>query len=233
MIMRAILILIATAAFIAAPAVTTPFMGYDPAMFPVVIARPSIQPAGYAFAIWGLIYAWLLVHAGFGVLRRSDAVWDAVRLPHLGALVLGTAWLAIASFYPLTATAAIAVMAGFTLWSFLGAIPAHDRWLLAAPLGLFAGWLTAASMVSLGVILAGYGWLSDTGAALAMLAVILAVAVVVQLRQASMPSYSVSVVWAAIGVAAVNWQDNPLVAYSALIGAGIQTGVALWAFQRR
>ena len=50
-LMRAILILIATAAFIAAPAVTTPFTGYDPGMFPVVIAHPSIQPAGYAFAI--------------------------------------------------------------------------------------------------------------------------------------------------------------------------------------
>ena len=41
-------------------------MGYDPGQFPVVIARPSIQPAGYAFAIWGLIYAWLMAHAGFG-----------------------------------------------------------------------------------------------------------------------------------------------------------------------
>ena len=169
-LMRAILILIATAAFIAAPAVTTPFTGYDPGMFPVVIAHPSIQPAGYAFAIWGLIYAWLLVHAGFGLMRRSDPVWDAVRLPHLGGLLLGTVWLAIASLYPLTATAAIVVMAGFTLWAFLVASPARDLWLLAAPLGLFAGWLTAASMVSLGVMLAGYGWLSDTGAALTMLA---------------------------------------------------------------
>ena len=208
-------------------------MGYDPGQFPVVIARPSIQPAGYAFAIWGLIYAWLKAHAGFGLMRRDDPIWNAVRLPHLGALVLGTAWLAIANGYPVTATAAIVVMAGFALRAFLQTSPAHDRWLLSAPLGLFAGWLTAASMVSLGVILAGYGWLSDTGAALTMLAVILIVAVVVQLRQASMPSYSVSVVWASIGVAAVNWQDNPVAAYAALIGAGVQAGVALWAFRRR
>ena len=166
-------------------------------------------------------------------MRRDDPIWNAVRLPHLGALVLGTAWLAIANGYPVTATAAIVVMAGFALRAFLQASPAHDRWLLSAPLGLFAGWLTAASMVSLGVILAGYGWLSDTGAALTMLAVILIVAVVVQLRQPSMPSYSVSVVWASIGVAAVNWQDNPVAAYAALIGAGVQAGVALWAFRRR
>ena len=231
--MRALLVLLATLAFVVAPAVTPPFMGYDPGLFPVRIERASIQPAGFAFAIWGAIYAWLVVHAGLGLLRRSDPVWERVRLPHLGALVLGSAWLGIAGGYPLTATAAILAMAGFGIWAFLAASLDQDRWLLAAPLGLFAGWLTAASMVSLGVILAGYGWLSDTGSALAMLAVILAVAVTVQLRRASMPVYSVSVVWAAIGIAAVNWQPNPPVAYAALAGAALQAAVAVWALLRR
>ena len=231
--MRSFLVLLATLAFVVAPAVTPPFMGYDPGLFPVRIERASIQPAGFAFAIWGAIYAWLVVHAGFGLLRRSDPVWERVRLPHLGALVLGSAWLGIAGGYPLTATAAILAMAGFGIWAFLAASLDQDRWLLAAPLGLFAGWLTAASMVSLGVILAGYGWLSDTGSALAMLAVILAVAVTVQLRQASMPVYTVSVVWAAIGIAAVNWQPNPPVVYAALAGAALQAAVAVWALLRR
>jgi hypothetical protein len=229
----AVLVLLLTAAFIAAPSVTTPFMGYDPASFPVVIARPSIQPAGYAFALWGIIYLWLLVHAVFGMTRRLDAVWERVRLPHLGSLALGTAWLAIASGYPLTATVAIVVMAGFTLAAFIAADPAQDRWLLQGPLGLFAGWLTAASMVSVGVMVAGYGWLSDTTTALAMLAVILVTAIAVQTRRPSMPTYSAAVVWAAIGVAVVNWQDNPTVAYAAAFGAVIQATVALRAFARR
>ena len=51
--MRSVIILLATLAFVAAPSVTPPFMGYDPGMFPVRIERPSVQPAGYAFAIWG------------------------------------------------------------------------------------------------------------------------------------------------------------------------------------
>ena len=228
----ALLILVATLAFIAAPSLTTPFMGYDPASFPVVIERPSIQPAGYAFALWGLIYLWLLLHAGFGMTRRQDALWEKVGLPHLGSLVLGTAWLAIASGYPLTATVAIIVMAGFTLTAFLAADPTRDRWLLQAPLGLFAGWLTAASMVSLGVMIAGYGWLSDTATALTMLAVILTVALVVQWRRPSMPTYSAAIVWAAIGVAVVNWQDNPTAAYAAVLGALVQAGFATWALAR-
>lgn len=230
--MRNIIILLATAAFIAAPAVTPPFMGYDPGLFPVSITRPSIQPAGYAFSIWGVIYLWLLVSAAFGLTRGSDSVWVKPFVPHLGALLLGTIWLAIASSWPLTATATIIAMAGFTLWSFLSADPVQNRWLQHAPLGLFAGWLTAASCVSFGVIIAGYGWLSDTAAAMAMLVAILMIALTIQLRRPTMPTYSVAVVWAAIGVALVNWTANPPVAYVALAGAAIQSAAALRAFSR-
>ncbi len=231
--MRSLILLIATLAFVLAPALTPPFMGYDPGLFPVVIARPSIQPAGFAFAIWGVIYAWLLISAVFGLTRRNDPTWQATRLPHLGALILGAAWLAIASGFVLTATVTIVVMAGFTLAGFLTASPTQDRWWLQAPLGLFAGWLTAESMVSLGVIVAGYGILSDTATALTMLALILLAAIVVQSRRPTMPTYSVAVVWAAIGVAVVNWQANRAVAYAAITGAAIQTLVAASLLLRR
>jgi hypothetical protein len=231
--MRAILVLLATLAFVAAPAVTPPFMGYDPATFPVRIDRPAIQPAGYAFSIWGVIYLWLLVHAAFGLMRRQDAAWQRVRWPNLGALVLGTAWLAIAGSYPVTATVTIIAMAGFTLVAFLAADPKADRWLLQAPLALFAGWLTAASMVSLGVVLAGHGWLTNTGAALAMLGAVIAVAGWVQWRRPGMPVYSVSVIWAALGVAVVNWADLRGVALAAMAGAAVQGAIALWGLARR
>ncbi len=50
---RAVLLLVVTIAFALTPAITPPVEGYDPALFPVQITRPMIQPAGYAFAIWG------------------------------------------------------------------------------------------------------------------------------------------------------------------------------------
>ncbi len=61
-------------------------------------------------------------------------------------------------------------MAIAALAAFLRADPDRDRWMLSAPTAILAGWLTAASAVSTGVTLAGYGWLSDTAAAGAMLA---------------------------------------------------------------
>ena len=67
---RALLLFIVTLAFGAAPFLSEPFRGYPAGSFPVDILRPSIQPAGYAFAIWGLIYLWLIVHSGFGLLQQ-------------------------------------------------------------------------------------------------------------------------------------------------------------------
>jgi hypothetical protein len=231
--MRTYLTLLATAAFVLAPTVTPPFSGYDPGIFPVQIARPSIQPAGYAFGIWGVIYGWLALSALFGLWRRDNAMWNRTRLPLLGALVLGTAWLAIANGFPITATVAIIAMAAFSLTAFLIASPTEDRWGLQAPLSMFAGWLTAASMVSLGVVLAGYGWLSDTATALVMLTVVVLVALTVQSRRPTMPLYGAAVIWASVGVAVVNWQANPTVAYAATAGAALLTLAVGGMFLRR
>lgn len=219
-------LLAAIIAMVAAPALTPAFTGYDPATFPVRIDRPAIQPAGYAFSIWGLIYLWLLAHAGFGLFKRQgDPAFLRPALPLLISGLLGSVWLAIASTAPLMATAVILVMGALAMRAYLRADPVQDRWLLAAPLAIYAGWLTAACGVSLGVILAGYGILSNTASALAMLAVVIGVALVVQARRPAMPVYGATLVWAAIGVVVANWADTPMVAYTAIFGAAL---VAVW-----
>ncbi|MCU0803118.1 MAG: hypothetical protein MUD11_15390 [Rhodobacteraceae bacterium] len=219
MLLRALLLLAATIAFGAAPLVTPPFTGYDPGIFPVEIARPSIQPAGYAFSIWALIYIGLIVHALFGVLRRmKDAAWNVVRLPMAASIAIGTIWLWIAPDYPITATAAIWAMLGLAGLAFLR-VSAQDRLLLATPIAIYTGWLTAAANVSLGVVVAGYGWLTDTEAAAAMLALALTIGVSVQLRRPADFAYGLTLIWALIGIVVVNWQPNFTV--SALAAGGI------------
>ena len=226
-------LLVATLAFVAAPLFTPPFMGYDPDIFPVRIDRPSIQPAGYAFSIWGLIYLWLIAHAGFGLFARRDRLqFTQPGLPLLAAVTLGTLWLAIAGSFPILATLTILLMAALAQSAFLIADPAQDRWLLSAPLAIFAGWLTAAAAVSTGVVLAGYGLLGDTTAALTLLALVLAMAIAVQAQCPRMPVYGATVVWAIIGIAVANWGHNPTVAYAALAGALAMATATLWLFKR-
>lgn len=219
-------LLIAILAMVAAPALTPAFTGYDPATFPVRIDRPAIQPAGYAFSIWGLIYLWLLAHAGFGLWRRrNDPAFLRPALPLMLSGILGAVWLAIAGSAPVLATITILVMGGLALTAYLRADPGQDRWLLSAPLAIYAGWLTAACSVSVGVIVAGYGWLSNTASALALLAGVLAIAAWVQARRPTMPVYGATVVWAAIGIVVANRADNLTVALAAAAGA---MAMALW-----
>jgi len=219
--MTSALLLLATVAFAAAPLFTPGFTGYDPASFPVVIDRAAIQPAGYAFAIWGLIYAWLILHAGVGLLRHSDdTAWHRPRPALLAALLLGTIWLAIAASYPITATLVIVLMAALAVTAFLQTTTAQHRWLLSAPIAIFAGWLTAAAAVSIGVLLAGYGWLSNTATALTLITLVVVLGIAVQSRKPAMPVYGATVTWALIGVFAANWSGNlPQVAYPAVLAA--------------
>ncbi|MGJ8622218.1 MAG: hypothetical protein ACSHW1_05525 [Yoonia sp.] len=211
--------LILTLTFVVSPALTSPFSGFRADQLPTPQIDPPIQPAGYAFAIWGLIYGWLVVSAVYGIWKRRDnAQWDAARGPLIISLAVGTPWLAIANASAVWATITIFIMAIGAIWSLLRA-PREDVWWFKMPVGIYAGWLTAASFVSLGTTLAGYNILFDqlvwayvgiTGA--------LIVAAPVTLRALS-PSYALTVIWALVGIIIAN--GTALWTVSALAAAGI------------
>ena len=230
----ALILLLVTVAFGLAPLVTPPFTGYDPALFPVDIGRPAIQPAGYAFSIWSVIYLWLIVHAVYGVWKRADSKpWERTRWPLTVAIAVGVLWLWIAGQSAVWGTVTIWIMAAGALAAFLRAPTEPDRWLLSGPQAIFAGWLTAASAVSTGVLIAGHGVLSNSGSALAMLALVLVIALVVQGRKPRMPVYGLTVVWALVGLIVANWADTPLVAWSAAAGTAVMLGALALTWRHR
>jgi hypothetical protein len=229
---KALILLLAAIAFGVAPFVTPPFTGYDPGLFPVRVERPSIQPAGYAFAIWSVIYLWLIAHAVYGLWQRTDnPAWDTVRLPLTVAVGVGAVWLWIAGVSAIWGTVTIWIMAAGAILAFLRADPDVDRWMLSGPTAIFAGWLSAASAVSTGVLVAGYGWLSDTQSAAAMLAVVLGMAVIVQMRRPQMPVYGLTVIWALMGVIVANASANVTVAVLAASGIVVMA-LTVWGAPR-
>jgi len=228
----ALILFLATVAFAVAPFVTPPFTGYEPGRFPVEIPNPAIQPAGYAFSIWSVIYVWLILHGGYGLWKRADdPAWARVRLPLTVATVLGTVWLAIAGASPEWATVVIWVMAAAALTAFVRAPTEPDRWLLSAPTAIFAGWLTAAAAVSTGILISGYGWLGDTASAAAMLAVVSGIAVTIQMRRPAMPVFGLTVIWALVGVIVANASANLTVAVLAA-SAIVVLAITLWAIRK-
>lgn len=214
--LRASLALLFTVTFGLSPLVTRPFAGFRPDQLPIPQVNPPIQPAGYAFSIWGLIYGWLLVSAVYGIWRRREnAAWERVRGPLILSLICGTPWLAVANASAIWATVLIWVM-GATAIAALLRTPKRDRWWLRVPVGLYAGWLTAASFVALGATLAGYGIGPEAvGWAYIGIGGALVVALAVLWRGVRSPAYGLAVIWALIGIVVANY--------------GSQTGVALMA----
>lgn len=199
-----VLVLLAAMAFAVSPMVSNGFGGYRPDQFPIPQADPPIQPAGWAFAIWGLIYAWLIAGSGFGAWKRAnDADWQPMRPALLVSLVLGAFWIETAHRTPIGATILIVAMLVPANVAFLRAGQRDAVWQVR-PVALYAGWLTAATGASLGMVLGGYGLLSEPAAAILCLLGVTAVALVVQAARPVEWAYPAGVIWALAGVIAAN-----------------------------
>ncbi|MFZ3583849.1 hypothetical protein ACOI1H_16980 [Loktanella sp. DJP18] len=217
-------------AFAAAPLFSGDFTGFAENQLPVPQIDPPVQPAGYAFSIWGLIYAWLVAAAVYGLIYKADDPdWNAARVPLCVSLGVGVPWLLIAQISAIWATITIFIMAAAAIAA-LHRTPAIENWWMRAPIALYAGWLTAASFVSLATTLAGYGILmGGYGWAFAGIAGALIVAVLTY-RRTTTPLYLGAVIWALVGIVVNNGMTNFLV--TALAITGIVTLIcvmAVWA----
>ncbi|AKS47396.1 hypothetical protein SAMN05444287_2960 [Octadecabacter temperatus] len=226
-------VLIATITFVLSPLASTGFNGFTPDQFPVVQVNPPVQPAGYAFSIWGVIYLWLLIGAAYGLWRKADDPdWQAMRLPLAISLIIGTFWIAAANAAPILATVMIVAMAASAILALFRA--GHEQpWLQARPVALYAGWLTAASGVGIGVLLGGYAIVSAQAAAIICLSGVLVVALIVQSVRPREWGYPVAVIWALIGVivqnaSSANWSAIALAA----IGIAALTFRAFFSFMK-
>ena len=141
------LALLAALAFAVSPLLSAGFNGFEPGQFPVPQDDPPVQPAGYAFSIWGLIYLWLIAGAAIGFLRHAQAPgWQAMRPALILSLGAGAFWLPLAQVSVLWATALIVFMLITALAALLLA-GREDRLWLREPIGLYAGWLTGVQRV--------------------------------------------------------------------------------------
>ncbi len=217
----AIVVALATLAFAGSVLIVPGFGGFDPQQFPIPQDDPPVQPAGYAFAIWGVIYLWLLAAAAYGLIARAQEVdWAEMRPPLALSLAIGAAWLPVAELSPLGATVLIWAMLVPALVA-LRAAPRLDRWWARAPVALYAGWLTAASCVSIGLILAGYLGANQGTAAILSLVLALAIAAFILSRVSDIAEYGIAVVWAVIAIAVQNWGGDMSVFWLALAGAAL------------
>jgi hypothetical protein len=223
---KAWLLLAVTTLFLIAPIFARSFRGYKPEDFPQPITDLPIQPIGWAFSIWSVIYLVLFISALIGVRREANnPVWDAPRWPLILSIGLGISWLEVAQIAPVAATVQILGMCGFALWA-VARLPRDDNW-LRQPAALYAGWVTAAAGVSVGVVLTGYGVLGAQAAAIVCLVTISVVALLVTHFLKAPRAYPFAASWALFGIIVANLDNGMTIpgiaglAISALIAVTI------------
>jgi hypothetical protein len=207
---------------------------------------PSLViPADYAFAIWGPIFLLCLAYAAYQALpaNRHNPLLQRVGWFLAGAFFLNGLWEVLV---PLRQPVVLqAILAGIFACLAVGYVrlvrsdrsvwSRADRWLVALPLGLLFGWITAANVVSFNDTLVELGILgSGVGGALAGAFLLLAGAVlasVVILLSGAGPlqgliAYAGAVLWALIGVV-VNQYDASLLTTGAALVSGALVTIAI------
>jgi hypothetical protein len=95
---------------------------------------------------------------------------------------------------------------------------------------LYAGWLSAASFVSIGLLLAGYGFVSEIAAAILSLILATAFALFNALRL-NQWCYSAAVAWGFFGITLANMDTELLVAVPAAIATIIMIVLSIRSFR--
>lgn len=202
----------------------------------------TLKVAGWAFAIWGVIYAGIAVYAVRQVLPQTgeSELITAFGWPSALAFAAIGVWIIAAAFDWEVATIVLIFGALIVLLipmlTQAGRIRAlslgdRDRWLTVWPLSLLAGWLTIASPVNLITVATGNGDLpagiSPTLLAISAVVIVglIGLAVTWRLR---LIAYVLPICWGLVGVFAAEESRNPALAFSAiivsvvvLIGAGL------------
>jgi translocator protein len=189
-------------------------------------------PAGYAFAIWSLIYLGLL---GFALYQSLPNQRNNPRIARITPLFLisclaNIGWLFTWHYEILSLNIVLMLVLLSSLIGIYGQLRADgaqisngERWLVWVPFSLYMGWITVATIVNLTVVLYAAGWQNTgtQGAALASLLLVVAAVIAVTLaRRFDDPAYALLVVWALVAVA-IKQAGVMLVAATAWVVAAV------------
>ncbi|WP_300575718.1 hypothetical protein [Phenylobacterium sp.] len=205
----------------------------------------TLRAAGYAFSIWGVIYAGLALYAVFQALpgRAEPHLMARVGWPSaLASLGCGLWIIASAADLDWATVAIILASTGAMIWGLIVArardlgLVGLSRYLVLWPLGLLGGWLTVASAVNILTVLTARGVINPAQPlvpALAGVGITTLIAAAVAER-VKVPTYGLAVAWGLAAVGVAEGGPKPLVGGLAYIGAGLILILTAWlAFRRK
>lgn len=200
-------------------------------------------PAGYVFAIWGIIYiGWI----AFAIYQALPAQKDSPRLRRLGYLfalsgVFNATWLFCWHYNRFGLSVLVMlVLLGLLIASYLRLnvgktrVGNAEKWCVDIPFSVYLGWITVATVANITDWLYSVGW-NGFGAPMAWAVIMLIAATVIGALMAWTrrdAGYLLVLVWSFIGIA-LKQAGAPPVAYSASAAAGIALGLAIYSVAQR
>ncbi len=188
-------------------------------------------PAGYVFAIWGLIYLALIAYSVYQALPAQRENPRLRRTGYLFAMscAANVAWIFLWHWerFPLTLVAMVALLLlliGIYLWLGTGRtrVPGAETWFVRVPFSIYLGWITVATVANATSVLESIGWdgwgIGPIAWAVIMLVVAAIVASLVSITRGDV-AYVAVILWAFAGIA-IKHSDTSAVAITAWVTAG-------------
>lgn len=197
-------------------------------------------PAGYVFAIWGVIYLGLLAFAAYQALpsQRANMRLQNAAAPFIVASAANIAWIFLWHYerFPATLVAMVALLLSLiAIYLRLGTgrtrVSPAERWAVRVPFSLYLGWITVATVANVTQVLYYVGWdgwgIGPGAWAAIMLAVAVVLAALMALTRRDV-AYLAVLAWAFIGIA-VKHAAVPMVATSAWAATLVVAALIAWA----
>ncbi len=196
-----------------------------------------ITPAGYVFAIWGIIYALLGVFVVYQALpkQRDSGFIEKIGWLFVLSSIINMAWLVVFQYELLIVSVALIItyllsLIGIYLRLNIGKGKTNIKEKLAVhvPFSVYLGWLSIATIANISLYLVSVGWDGFGIAAETWAMLIVAVALVLTMLMLGIRkdiAYALVVIWALVGIS-VN-QTNVNVVLATQVGAVIAAIVTL------
>lgn len=210
-------------------------LGLTPAEFANTGAS-TVRAATYAFAIWGLIYAGLMVYGVYQLVPgwADEAILGRFGWPSALSMIAIGAWLVAAGADWRWMTVALIALATLALIVPLMSpsqnMRRRDGLLVVTPLALLAGWLTIATALNAVTVMTAEGFVEDAHAswwAIGPLAAAAAVAIFVFLRSNAL-AYPIPPIWGLVAVFVAEQNHRPEAAWFAAACAALLLALLLW-----
>lgn len=185
--------------------------------------QTMITPAGYAFAIWSLIYAGLIAFSVFQLLPSNAVRFRTIRTFFILSCALNCGWIYFWHHGQIAVCFVLIFLLAVTLFlislNLRTAETPGEYWLAKVPFGIYFGWVTAATLVNFAILLVHWNVnFSDStwtlvSVALIMLAAGLGVLIRIKLTNYI---YPLAIAWALTAIAVKQSGYTSIVAACAL-----------------